>query len=108
MHTLYARIKHNIILAIERPTIETYEKIDFRKADSFGLYLKKQIQSYSRLLSELNFSRFREGNGAIIFMCQNKDALLGKKIAEEIQIPARRARRGSEYRNSTVRDVGRQ
>lgn len=72
MDTLYACIKHNIILAIERSAIATYAKIDFRKADSFGLCLKKHVQGYRRLLSELNFTPFSEEKGITLFVCQDK------------------------------------
>ena len=67
MDILYASIKHDIILAIERSVIATYAKIDFRSADSFGLCLKKQIHIYRRLLSELNFTPFMEEIGIILF-----------------------------------------
>ena len=73
MDTLYASIKHDIILAIERSAIATYAKIDFRSADSFGLCLKKQIHIYRRLLSELNFAQFREESGIVLFFCQDKN-----------------------------------
>ncbi|MDY9920863.1 MAG: hypothetical protein U2P59_03450 [Synergistota bacterium] len=76
MDTLYARIKHNIILAIERSVIATYAKIDFRKADSFGLCLKKHVHIYRRLLSELNFTPFSEDPGIILFVCQDKNPSL--------------------------------
>ena len=74
MDTLYASIKHNIILAIERSAIATYAKIDFRQADSFGLCLKKQIHIYRRLLSELNFAPFSEESGIVLFFCQDKNS----------------------------------
>ena len=73
MDTLYASIKHDIILAIERSSFSTYAKIDFRKADSFGLCLKKQIHIYHRLLSELNFAPFSEEKGITLFVCQDKN-----------------------------------
>lgn len=49
MDTLYARIKENIVLDIEKYSYAFYAKIDFRKADSFGLCLKKHIYLYSIL-----------------------------------------------------------
>ncbi len=73
MDTLYASIKHDIILAIERSAIATYAKIDFRSADSFGLCLKKHVQIYHRLLSELNFIPFSEEKGFTLFVCQDKN-----------------------------------
>lgn len=73
MDILYASIKHDIILAIERSAIATYAKIDFRKADSFGLCLKKHVHIYQRLLSELNFTSFSKGKGIILFVCQDKN-----------------------------------
>ena len=73
MDTLYASIKHDIILAIERSAVATYAKIDFRSADSFGLCLKKQIHIYRRLLSELNFAPFSEEKGITLFVCQDKN-----------------------------------
>lgn len=76
MDILYASIKHDIILAIERSAIATYAKIDFRSADSFGLCLKKQIHIYRRLLSELNFAPFREESGIVLFFCQDKNPSL--------------------------------
>ena len=72
MDTLYASIKHNIILAIERSAIATYAKIDFRKADSFALCLKKHVHVYHRLLSELNFTPFSEEKGIILFVHQDE------------------------------------
>lgn len=73
MDTLYACIKDNIILAIERSAIATYAKIDFRKADSFGLCLKKHVHIYHRLLSELNFTPFSEEKGITLFVCQDNN-----------------------------------
>jgi len=73
MDTLYASIKHDIILAIERSSFSTYAKIDFREADSFGLCLKKHIQIYRHLLSELNFIPFSEEKGFTLFVCQDKN-----------------------------------
>lgn len=73
MDTLYASIKNNIILAIERSSFSTYAKIDFRKADSFGLCLKKHVQIYRHLLSELNFTPFSEEKGITLFVCQDKN-----------------------------------
>lgn len=73
MDTLYASIKHDIILAIERSAVATYAKIDFRKADSFGLCLKKHVHIYHRLLSELNFIPFSEEKGFTLFVCQDKN-----------------------------------
>lgn len=74
MDTLYASIKHNIILAIERSSFSTYERIDFRKAGSFGLCLKKHIHFYRQLFSELNFVPFSEETGIILFVCQDKNS----------------------------------
>ena len=73
MDTLYASIKHDIILAIERSSFPTYAKIDFRKADSFGLCLNKHVQGYRRLLSELNFTPLNEDPGIIIFVHKDND-----------------------------------
>lgn len=72
MDTLYASIEHDIILAIERSSFSTYAKIDFRKADSFGLCLKRDVHMYRHLLSELNFVPFMEESGIILFVCQDK------------------------------------
>ena len=72
MDTLYASIKHDIILAIERSAIATYAKIDFRKADSVGLCLKRYVNIYRQLLSELNFIPFMEESGIILFVCHDK------------------------------------
>ena len=72
MDTLYTSIKHDIIVAIERSEIATYAKIDFRKADSFGLCLKRDVHMYRHLLSELNFIPFMEESGIILFVCQDK------------------------------------
>lgn len=73
MDTLYASIKHDIILAIERSSFSTYAKIDFRKADPFGLCLEKHVQIYRRLLSELNFTSFSEESGIMLFVFQDKN-----------------------------------
>lgn len=73
MDILYASIKDNIILAIERSAIATYAKIDFRSADCFGICLKKQIHIYRRLLSELDFAPFSEEKGFTLFICQGKN-----------------------------------
>jgi len=73
MDTLYASIKHDIILAIERSSFSTYAKIDFRQADSFGLCLKKQIHIYRRLLSELNFAPFKEEPGLMLFVHKQRN-----------------------------------
>jgi len=73
MDTLYASIKDNIILAIERSAIATYAKIDFRKADSFGLCLKKHVHIYRRLLSELNFTPFSEEPGLMLFVHKDRN-----------------------------------
>lgn len=73
MDILYASIKHDIILAIERSAIATYAKIDFRSADSFGLCLKRYVNIYRRLLSELKFIPFREESGIVLFFCQDKN-----------------------------------
>lgn len=72
MDILYASIKHDIILAIERSAIATYAKIDFRSADSFGLCLKRYVHIYRRLLSELNFTPFSEEKGIILFVHQDE------------------------------------
>lgn len=76
MDTIYASIKHDIILAIERSAFATYAKIDFRKADPFGLCLEKHVQIYRRLLSELNFTSFSEESGIMLFVCQDKNPSL--------------------------------
>ena len=73
MDILYASIKHDIILAIERSAIATYAKIDFRSADSFGLCLKRYVNIYCQLLSELNFAPFSEEKGITLFVCQDKN-----------------------------------
>ena len=74
MDTLYASIKNDIILAIERSAIATYAKIDFRSADSFGLCLKRYVNIYRHLLSELKFIPFREESGIVLFFCQDKNS----------------------------------
>ena len=68
MDTLYASIKDNIMLAIERSSFSTYAMIDFRKADSFGLCLHKHVHSYRRMLSDLNFTPFSEEPGLMLFV----------------------------------------
>ena len=73
MDTLYASIKHDIILAIERSSFSTYAKIDFRKADSFGLCLNKHLQGYQRLLSDLNFSPLTEEPGIMLFVHKQRN-----------------------------------
>lgn len=73
MDTLYASIKHDIILAIERSSFSTYAKIDFRKADSFGLCPNKHVQGYQRLLSDLNFTLFSEEPGLMLFVHQQRN-----------------------------------
>ena len=73
MDTLYASIKHDIILAIERSSFSTYAKIDFRKADSFGLCLNKHVQGYQRLLSDLNFSPLTEEPGIMLFVHKQRN-----------------------------------
>ena len=73
MDILYASIKHDIILAIERSSFATYAKVDFRKASSFGLCLKKQVLIYRRMLSALNFTPFSEEKGITLFVCQDKN-----------------------------------
>ena len=73
MDTLYASIEHDIILAIERSSFSTYAKIDFRKADSFGLCLNKHVQGYQRLLSDLNFSQFKEKPGIMLFVHKQRN-----------------------------------
>ena len=73
MDTLYASIKNDIILAIERSSFSTYAKIDFRKADSFGLCLKKHVHGYQRLLSDLNFSQFKEEPGLMLFVHKQRN-----------------------------------
>ena len=73
MDILYASIKHDIILAIERSSFSTYAKIDFRKADSFGLCLNKHVQGYQRLLSDLNFSPFKEEPGLMLFVHKQRN-----------------------------------
>lgn len=73
MDILYASIKHDIILAIERSVIATYAKIDFRKADSFGLCLNKHVQGYQRLLSELDFTPFKEEPGLMLFVHKQRN-----------------------------------
>lgn len=74
MDTLYASIKNDIIFAIERSSFSTYAKIDFRNVNSFGLCLKKHVQIYRRLLSELNFIPFTEEKGITLFVCQDKNS----------------------------------
>lgn len=76
MDTLYASIKHDIILVIGRSSVSTYAKIGFKKADSFGLCLKKHVQIYRHLLSELNFTSFSEESGIMLFVCQDKNPSL--------------------------------
>ena len=73
MDTLYASVKDNIILEIERSSFSTYAKIDFRKADSFGLCLKKHVHSYQRLLSDLNFTPFTEEPGLMLFVHKERN-----------------------------------
>ena len=73
MDTLYASIKHDIILAIERSSFSTYAKIDFRKADSFGLCLNKYVHSYRHLLSDLNFTLFSEEPGLMLFVHKQRN-----------------------------------
>ena len=73
MDTLYASIKHDIILAIERSSFSTYAKIDFRKADSFGLCLNKHLQGYQRLLSDLNFTLLTEEPGIMLFVHKQRN-----------------------------------
>ena len=73
MDTLYASIKNDIVFAIERSSFSTYAKIDFRKADSFGLCLNKHVQGYQRLLSELDFTPFKEEPGIVLFFYQAKN-----------------------------------
>ena len=48
MNTFYARKKDNIVLDIEKYPYAFYAKIDFRKALSFGLCLKKHIYPYNQ------------------------------------------------------------
>ena len=84
MDTLYASIKHDIILAIERSAIAIYAKIDFRSADSFGLCLKKQIHIYRRLLSELNFRPISEQHGLMLFVHQDKNPLSLNLVTETL------------------------
>ena len=73
MDTLYASIKNDIVFAIERSSFSTYAKIDFRKADSFGLCLNKHVQGYQRLLSDLNFSQFKEKPGIMLFVHKQRN-----------------------------------
>ena len=73
MDTLYASIKHDIILAIERSAIATYAKIDFRQADSFGLCLNKHVHMYRHLLSDLNFTPFTEEPGLMLFVHKERN-----------------------------------
>lgn len=73
MDTLYASIKNDIVFAIERSSFSTYAKIDFRKADSFGLCLNKHVQGYQRLLSDLNFSQFKEEPGIMLFVHKQRN-----------------------------------
>ena len=73
MDTLYASIKNDIVFAIERSSFSTYAKIDFRKADSFGLCLNKYVQGYQRLLSDLNFSPFKEEPGLMLFVHKQRN-----------------------------------
>lgn len=73
MDTLYASIKNDIILAIERSSFSTYAKIDFRKADSFGLCLNKYVHSYRHLLSDLNFTMFSEEPGLMLFVHKQRN-----------------------------------
>lgn len=68
MDTLYARIKYNIALAIERCSLFTYPKIEFRKADSFGLCLKKHIHLYRQILKELKFDFMYEDKGILLYV----------------------------------------
>ena len=73
MDTLYASIKNDIVFAIERSSFSTYAKIDFRKADSFGLCLNKHVQGYQRLLSDLNFTLFSEEPGLMLFVHKQRN-----------------------------------
>ena len=82
MDTLYASTKHDIILAIERSAIATYAKIDFRSADSFGLCLKRYVNIYRQLLSELKFVPFREESGIVLFFCQDKNPLAFANLSQ--------------------------
>ncbi|MCK9558279.1 MAG: hypothetical protein M0R50_09605 [Candidatus Cloacimonetes bacterium] len=73
MDTLYASIKHDIILAIERSSFSTHAKIDFRKTSSFGLCLNKYVHSYQQLLSDLNFTLFSEEPGIMLFVHKERN-----------------------------------
>ncbi len=73
MDTLYACIKHNITLAIERSSVAIYAKIDVRKADSFGLCLNKYVQGYQCLLSDLNFTPLTEEPGLMLFVHKERN-----------------------------------
>lgn len=82
MDTLYASTKHDIILAIERSAVTTYAKIDFRKADSVGLCLKRYVNIYRQLLSELNFIPFKEESSIILFVCQDKETSVFSNLSQ--------------------------
>ena len=82
MDTLYISIKNDIILAIERSSFSTYAKIDFRKADSFGLCLNKHVQGYQRLLSDLNFSPFKEESGLMLFVHKQRNTSLFTNLSQ--------------------------
>ncbi|MEA4873393.1 MAG: hypothetical protein VB076_11375 [Synergistaceae bacterium] len=82
MDTLYAHIKDNIILAIEKSSFATYAKIDFREADSFGLCLKKEIHLYRRLLSEFKFDLIHEDKGLLLYVHPDKTLPISNLIKE--------------------------
>lgn len=82
MDTLYARIKYNIALAIERCSLLTYPKIEFRKADSFGLYLKKHIHLYRQILKELKFDFMYEDKDILLYVHPDKNSSIPNFIKE--------------------------
>lgn len=71
MDTLYASIKHDIILAIDRSSFSIFANIDFRDTYPSDPNQKKYVDIYRRLLSELNFCTFSEEADLILFEWKN-------------------------------------
>lgn len=73
MEKLYIHENDNFKLVIERSTFSIFANIDLRDTDPSEPDLKKYVDIYRRLLSELNFSTFNNEADLILFVCEDNN-----------------------------------
>ena len=73
MEKLYIHENDSFKLVIERSTFSIFANIDLRNADTSEPDLKKYVDIYRRLLSELNFTPFSEEPGLMLFVHKDQN-----------------------------------